>query len=495
MKYDDYFVLPWYKKILKKLIHSIKNIIINIVSFFTSIGRGVVSGIKGFGRGIKNFFRVFAKGDILTKLSYFIMGSGCLFRGQIVRGLIFMALQVFYIVYMISFGLGQLILFPSLGISTKKEIWDEVNQIYRYEQGDNSMLILLFSVLTIAITIAMFIVYIHNIKSSYANQKRKEKGLRPNSFRDDINELLDRKLHLTFLSLPSLGVILFTILPLIFMILIAFTNYDKNHQPPGSLFTWVGLENFRNIFGSNPLLAASFKGIFEWTIIWAFFATFTNYFLGMILALLINKKGIRLKKMWRTIFVITIAVPQFVTLLLMSRLLDDKGALNILLGYLGFGPVKFLTDATLARITVIIVNIWVGVPYTMLITSGILMNIPEELYESARIDGAGPVRAFMSITLPYMLFVTTPYLITQFVANLNNFNVIYLLSGGGPLSLDYYQAGKTDLLVTWLYKLTVNQQDYNLASTIGIMIFLISALVSLLVYNSSSSVKKEDMFQ
>ena len=279
------------------------------------------------------------------------------------------------------------------------------------------------------------------------------------------------------------------------MILIAFTNYDKNHQPQGSLFTWVGLENFRNIFGSNPLLAASFKGIFEWTIIWAFFATFTNYFLGMILALLINKKGIRLKKMWRTIFVITIAVPQFVTLLLMSRLLDDKGALNILLGYLGFGPVKFLTDATLARITVIIVNIWVGVPYTMLITSGILMNIPEELYESARIDGAGPVRAFMSITLPYMLFVTTPYLITQFVANLNNFNVIYLLSGGGPLSLDYYQAGKTDLLVTWLYKLTVNQQDYNLASTIGIMIFLISAVVSLLVYNSSSSVKKEDMFQ
>jgi arabinogalactan oligomer/maltooligosaccharide transport system permease protein len=101
----------------------------------------------------------------------------------------------------------------------------------------------------------------------------------------------------------------------------------------------------------------------------------------------------------------------------------------------------------------------------------------------------------MSITLPYMLFVTTPYLITQFVANLNNFNVIYLLSGGGPLSLDYYQAGKTDLLVTWLYKLTVNQQDYNLASTIGIMIFLISAVVSLLVYNSSSSVKKEDMFQ
>ncbi|MDD4429679.1 MAG: sugar ABC transporter permease, partial [Paludibacter sp.] len=312
---------------------------------------------------------------------------------------------------------------------------------------------------------------------------------------DDIRELFDKKLHVTFLSLPTLGVVIFTVLPLIFMILIAFTNYDKNHQPPGTLFTWVGLENFKNILSGNGILAATFKGIFTWTVIWAFFATFSNYILGMLLALMINKDGIKLKKMWRTLFVITVAVPQFVTLLLMSRLLDDRGALNILLGYFGIAPVKFLTDALTARITVIIVNIWVGVPYTMLITTGILMNIPVELYESARIDGAGPFKTFTKITLPYMLFVTTPYLITQFVSNLNNFNVIYLLSAGNPLSLDYYQAGKTDLLVTWLYKLTVNFQDYNLASTIGIIIFVISAVISLIVYNSSSSVKKEDTFQ
>ncbi|MBO5797465.1 MAG: sugar ABC transporter permease, partial [Clostridia bacterium] len=111
------------------------------------------------------------------------------------------------------------------------------------------------------------------------------------------------------------------------------------------------------------------------------------------------------------------------------------------------------------------------------------------------IDGAGPARTFFSITLPYMLFVTTPYLITQFVGNFNNFNVIYLLTGGGPLSLDYYQAGKTDLLVTWLYKQTVNQQNYNLASTIGIIVFIISAGLSLLVYNSSASARKEEQFQ
>ena len=105
------------------------------------------------------------------------------------------------------------------------------------------------------------------------------------------------------------------------------------------------------------------------------------------------------------------------------------------------------------------------------------------------------VKTFTRITMPYMIFVTTPYLITQFVGNINNFNVIYLLTGGGPLSLDYYQAGKTDLLVTWLYKLTVNNQDYNLASAIGIIIFLITASLSLLVYNLSGSSRKEESFQ
>lgn len=495
MQYIDYVTLPWYKKIFVKLIQGIKNFRHNFVAFFSSIGRRIITIFMGLVRGIIYFFSTFVKGDIPTKLSYLVMGSGCLLRGQIIRGIGFLALQVLYIVYMISFGWGQLMLFPTLGIATKKQIWDEANQIYLYVQGDNSMLILLFSVLTIAITIVILILYFLNIRVAYNNQQLVKKGNKLNSIIEDIKELLDRKLYVTFLTLPTLGVVFFTVLPLIFMILIAFTNYDKNHQPPGTLFTWVGFENFINIFGKSEILATTFNGIFSWTLIWAFFATFSNYILGMLLALMINKNGIKLKSMWRTIFVITIAVPQFVTLLLMSKLLDDKGALNILLGYLGAGPIKFLTDPLLARITVIIVNIWVGVPFTILITSGILMNIPNELYESAKIDGAGPLKTFVKITLPYMLFITTPYLITQFVANINNFNVIYLLSGGGPLALDYYQAGKTDLLVTWLYKLTVNFQDYNLASTIGIIIFIISAVISLMVYNSSSSVKKEDTFQ
>jgi arabinogalactan oligomer/maltooligosaccharide transport system permease protein len=310
-----------------------------------------------------------------------------------------------------------------------------------------------------------------------------------------VRSLLNEKYHITLLSLPVTLITVFIITPLIFMILIAFTNYDANHQPPGNLFTWVGLQNFKDVFGDSAIKTKTFFSIFGWNIVWAFFATFTNYFLGMILALIINIKGVRFKKLWRTIFVITIAVPQFVSLLLMSKIFADQGTVNIILQQLGFDPIHFLTDGKIARVMVILINIWVGVPYSMLATTGILMNIPSELYESARIDGAGPVLTFRKITLPYILFVTTPYLITQFVGNFNNFNVIYLLTQGDPKSVWLYQAGETDLLVTWLYKLTVNFSDYNLASVIGIMCFIVSAGLSLIVYNMSGSAKKEEEFQ
>ena len=148
----------------------------------------------------------------------------------------------------------------------------------------------------------------------------------------------------------------------------------------------------------------------------------------------------------------------------------------------------------MARITIIIVNLWIGIPYTMLITSGILLNIPTDLYEAARVDGANASVMFRKITMPYVIFVTTPYLITQFVGNINNFNIIYLLSAGGPATLDYYQAGKTDLLVTWLYKLTVSSKDYSYASTIGILVFVISAVFTLITYRRTNSYKNEEAF-
>ncbi|MDD7387349.1 MAG: sugar ABC transporter permease [Firmicutes bacterium] len=438
-----------------------------------------------------------AKGSIWTRLSFLIMGIGCVRYKQYVRGLIYFLTEIGFFYFFRNFALQYLSKFNTLGTETQKKVWNDELQIFQRFPGDNSMLILLYSVLSLAVVLVFFYIWYANIRDSWNAQQNLEQGRKIDSFRDDLRSLTHERFHMTLLSMPMLTLVLFTLLPIIFMILIAFTNFDADHQPPGNLFTWVGVTNVTDIFLGNEIKTNTFFGLLGWTIVWAILATFTNYILGMLLAVAINSKMVKLKQVWRTCFIIAIAIPQFVSLLLISRALEPAGAVNVLLQKLGLidSPLPFLLDPTLARIVVVVVNMWIGIPYTMMTFSGVLMNIPAELYESAEIDGAGPIKKFTSITLPYMIFVTAPATITTFVTNFNNFNVIYLLTGGGPFSLDYYQAGKTDLLVTWLYKLTVNRNDYSLASTIGIFIFILVSTCSLIVYNRTGAVQKEDQFQ
>ena len=304
---------------------------------------------------------------------------------------------------------------------------------------------------------------------------------------------------------------IFTVFPIIYMVLIAFTSYDAAHDGYSNLFSWVGLEHFNELldFGHGGL-GLAFGEILSWTLMWAFFATFTNYFLGMFVAIMINKKGIKIKKFWRTVLVMTIAIPQFVSLLYVAKLFDATGIIGKLLlewnlipqSMIAANNLSLWSDPISARILVIIVNIWVGIPYIMLMATGILMNIPQDLYESARIDGASGIQQYTKITLPYMMFVMGPYLLTSFVGNLNNFNVIYLLTGGNPLNTEIGTAGgvsvgSTDLLITWLYKMTLNSAEskYYMASVIGILVFLVVAILSLIVYNVIPSTKNEEDYR
>ena len=445
---------------------------------------------------MKQFFNAFKKGDTLTKLSFLILGFSNLFRGQVIKGIIFLSAQVAYFFYMFTYGFSAIGKLRHLGTREQGWVFDEDRGIDVLMPGDNSMLILLYGVFAVFITLAFLYLYKSAAEQSYNLEMQIKKGRKPLSFYKEVTEYADSRLHKTLLFLPVMGVVVLTVLPLVFMILIAFTNFDRNHQPPGNLFTWVGLDNFKAMLSSGSILGKTFFPVLGWTLVWATLATSLNYILGMLLAMLINKKGIKIKGFYRTIFILSIAIPQFVSLLVMRNILDDDGPLNVLLEKAGIisDYVPFLTNTTLARISVIVINLWIGIPYTMLITTGILMNIPEDLYESAKIDGATPVTQYFRITLPYVFFVTAPYLITQFIGNINNFNIIYFLTRGGPATLDYYQAGKTDLLVTWLYKLTVNSKDYSYASTIGILVFIISAVFSLIAYRRTSSYKNEEEF-
>lgn len=443
--------------------------------------------------------RVIREGNTITKLSFLVFGLGNMLNGQVIRGLLLLAIEIAYIAYMALFGVGAIGDFITLGTKLQEEVWDEAQGLFVYSQGDNSMLCMLYGVITIVLTGVVLAVAYMSMKSAYCTQKRKERNMPLPTFKDDLHSLLEENIHALLMAFPSFGILAFTVIPLIFMILIAFTSYDRNHQPPGNLFGWVGLSNFAQLFTSGSKLAATFWPVLGWTLIWAVCATFSNYFLGMLLALLINRKGTRAKGFWRFVFVLSIAVPQFVTLLSMSTIFNANGPVNVMLRALGVigstESVPFFTDATFAKITIIGINMWIGIPYTMLSTTGILQNIPGELYEAARIDGANPPTIFRKITLPYMMFVMTPTLITSFTGNINNFNVIYLLTGGGPDSLDYYFAGKTDLLITWLYRLTITQKDYNLGSVIGIMTFIVLAVTSLLTYHQTGAYKDEGAFQ
>ena len=439
------------------------------------------------------------KGDVLTKLSCILLGAGNIARKQIAKGIMFLLVEVAYIYFMFTenggfFRLKELL---TIGSYKSEEVWNDAKGVFEYNiTGTRSIEALLFAVLTIIVTLLFVAFWRECVKSAYKAECLTKEGKHVNSFGDEIKDLFNMSLHKLLLTLPITGVLAFTILPLIFMMLMAFTNYSHVDDKLVK-FDWTGLDAFKQVLSLEGTIGKQFWSVLCWTIIWAIFATVLNYIMGMVLALVINRKGTKWKGMWRFFFILSIAVPQFVSLLIVRTLLNDNGAINMALMNWGWidQPLPFFRDPTWARVTVIIVNCWVGIPYTMLTMTGILQNIPADLYEAARVDGANAFVTFFKITLPYMLFVTMPSLITTFTGNINNFNVIYLLSGGGPNTTLGNTAGKTDLLVTWLYKLTIDRQEYNIGAVIGIMTFVVLAIVSLVTYRNTNSYKDEEGFQ
>ena len=485
-----------------------------ILNIPLAIGRFVRNLPRMFGRlfgkigsWFTSVFDAVRYGNWKTRMSLLIWGFGCFAYHQIGRGILYLLYEIIFVLFMVFFGGQYISKLDTLG--DVQQVRDENDLIII--RGDNSFSILLYSMLTIAVIVFTVVILFKSLKDAYNNQVGYSIAQRAASMKDDVGQLLNHKFHLTILAFPSLTLVVFTIVPLMFMILVAFTNYNRNTLPPANLFTWVGFDNFSAVLAGQAKslslaqdaerFSYTFRTILLWTLEWAVIATFSNLFLGMIVALVINKKSIKMKKFWRTCLVTVVAVPQFISLLLVSKMFQPTGIFNELLLKIGLidKPVEWLTGSvTLARVVIIVVNLWVGVPYTVLTCTGILMNIPDDLYEAAKIDGANPVKMFGKITLPYMMFILGPSLITSFVGNLNNFNIIFLLTGGSTGNANpklATQAGDLDLLITWLYKLTVNGQQYDVASVIGILIFIVVAFLSLIVYSRIGSVKNEEDFQ
>lgn len=435
------------------------------------------------------FKETWQEGDWATKLSFIIMGISQLKNKQWLKGLVFLLSEVIFLVWFFYNGISAISLLSSLGkIKKLTRVFDKNQGIYVTKQPDSSMVILLFGVISIILIALFLVLYYVSLKSTRHLYALNRDGKHIPTTKEDLASLLDTRLHQLLMFLPLAGIFAFTVTPTIYMITMAFTNFNQYH-PIG--FSWTGFQAFGEILTGS--MSGTFFPVLGWTLVWAVAATATTFVFGVLLGVLIESKGIKFRGVFRTLFVVVFAVPQFVSLLMMSMFWDNAGPLNSWLQRMHWisEPIQFLQNANLAKLTVIVTNMWIGIPVTMLIVTAIIQNLPQDQIEAARMDGASAFQVFNKITFPQILFVMTPALIQQFIGNINNFNVIFLLTGGGPLNSKFYQAGSTDLLVTWLYKLTMQSvPNYNIASALGIFIFIISAVFSLLAYRRTNAFKE-----
>ena len=424
--------------------------------------------------------------SVQVKASMIVMGTGQLMYHQWVKGFLYLAVLIAAILYFILTGVSDMIGFFTLG-TVEADPWLGT-------QGDDSVIMLLRGLFSFMVMIAVVLVYRSNVKDIVECDKKVHMGKELPAFGKAVSIFLDRKFYIVALALPVAGVLVFQVIPIVFMILIAFTNYGGDIVPP-KLVDWIGIGNFTKILALSDIKNTFFK-ILGWNLIWAFASTFLNYFGGLGFALLLNKECVKGKKFWRAFPILAYAVPGFITLLAFKFMFSYGGPINYYITSAGGSAVGFLDiDAGIkAKLIGLFVNAWISIPTAMLLATGILSNMNTDLYEAASIDGATKWKQFIKITLPFVIFSTTPVLITSFIGNFNNFGVFYFLRGG--LYMDgYFLASDTDLLINWLYNLSIDNNYYGIGAAVSLIIFIITSVISLTVYVRSSAYRKEDTFR
>jgi arabinogalactan oligomer/maltooligosaccharide transport system permease protein len=270
----------------------------------------------------------------------------------------------------------------------------------------------------------------------------------------------------------------------------AFTSADGTELLPGWQIT-VGFDNFvRAVTDSSirgPLISVTI-----WTFAFALISVATTFFLGLLLALVFNNTKMRFRNGYRILLILPYAFPAFLSALVWAGMMNESfGFLNQVV--FGGASIPWLTDPVLAKVSVLIVNLWLGFPYMFLVCMGALQGIPEEVNEAGVMDGANPWQIFRQIKLPLLLVTVAPLLISSFAFNFNNFNLIYMLTGGGPRFSDVsIPVGHTDILISMVYKVAFTGQtrDYGLASAFTIIIFIVVAAISIVSFRKTKALEE-----
>lgn len=426
----------------------------------------------------------------ITIASVLFMGLGhLLYLKEYLKGALFALVEVIFlcfspsivkkIINMITLGSPQ----PDLPVKLRN------NSIFMLIDG-----ILILAV--VAIFIAVYVISIRSASKSYDEYCRTKRFV---SQKASLASFGNRAFPLAGLAPCVIMLLIFVVVPLVFSIAVAFTNYSApDHIPPNSTVDWVGVSNFRDLLSGKTSWSKGFTRVAIWTLVWAVLSTFTCYFGGLLIAVLLKESNLKIAPAFRVVFILPYAVPSVISMLVWKNLLNGTfGTVNKTLQALGLttAAIPWLGDTTLAQVMCIVINLWAGFGYFMMLTMGTMTAVPQDLFEAARIDGANRWQVLHHITLPLVLYQTMPLIIMSFTHNINNFGIIYFLTGGQPTVADstITSAGGTDILVTWIYKLTIGLLKYNYASVIAVMIFVVLAPFAIWQFKNTKAYKEGEV--
>ncbi|HEX7057127.1 MAG TPA: ABC transporter permease subunit [Bacilli bacterium] len=358
---------------------------------------------------------------------------------------------------------------------------------------DDSRALLVQGLLAIIISGFAVLLYVVNFIDARKDAQKIKQGIRIVSVSEAFSRTWDHGFPY-FIVLPGFFILMFVVVfPLLFMICLAFTNYNLYNAPPAKLLDWVGLENFKSLI-TEPLWRKSLLSVLTWTIVWTVVATTLQIALALFLSVLVNDARVKFKRLIRTVFILPWAVPSFVTILVFAAMFnDDFGAINRdVLAPFGL-HVPWMTDPNWAKFTIIMIQVWLGFPFVFALFTGVLQSISKDWFEAADVDGGSRWQKFRYITFPHVMYATAPLLIMQYAGNFNNFNIIYLFNKGGPPVFGQ-NAGGTDILISWVYKLTFDSNNYMMAAAISIVMGLFVAIFALYQFSKTRSFREEDVY-
>ena len=267
------------------------------------------------------------------------------------------------------------------------------------------------------------------------------------------------KLAHFYVAPALLALAILTFYPVLYGFWLAFT--DANQTQLGDQ-SFIGFDNFWEGFSSNGCLRVTL-----FTLVWTVANVSAHIGIGLFLANLLHRSKINGKVAYRTLLLLPWAVPSYISVLVWRGMFQPDGFVNDLLGT----NIDFLSDPTGAQIIVILVNIWLGVPFMMVSISGALQSLPSDMYEAAEVDGVSGWRAFRYLTLPNLRSALIPLSLLGFIWTFNMFNVIYLMTDGGP-NLYFGEPGQTDILITYVYDVAFREGAYGVAAAWSVIIFL-----------------------